>query len=84
MKTWTLIIIGASLTLLASSIFTALSFETITSEPPENLPEGMVPIQTEVGKANPFGAYAIYSSLLVLIGTGIYSLIDFLKRRKRN
>ena len=61
---------------------TILSFKIIPSEPPENLPEGMVPITPEVGKTiTPVGNYMIITSILVLLGTGIYSLIGFQKRK---
>jgi len=44
----------------------------------------MIPIIPEVGKTStPVGNYVIIASILVLIGTGIYSLIGFLKRRIR-
>lgn len=63
---------------------TVFSFETIPSEPPEDLPEGMVPISPEVGRTTtPVGNYMIIASILVLIGTGIHSLAGFLKRRVR-
>ena len=78
------IIIGASITLVIGIITTVLSFETIPSEPPENLPKGMTPITPIVGKTStPLGIYLIFASILVLIGTGIYSLVNFLKRRMR-
>lgn len=76
--------IGATIFLLIGTTITILSFETIPSEPPENLPKGMVPITPEVGKTStPAGPIIIYGSILVLIGTGIYSLIGFLKRRNK-
>ena len=79
------IIIGASITLVIGITTTVLSFETIPpSEPPENLPKGMTPITPIVGKTStPLGIYLIFASILVLIGTGIYSLVNFLKRRMR-
>ena len=78
------IAIGAVISLLIGIAITMLSFETIPSEPPENLPKGMTPITPEVGKTStPAGPYLIYASILVLIGTGIYSLVSFLKRRIR-
>ena len=65
-------------------VITVFSFETIPSEPPEDLPEGMVPITPEVERTTtPVGNYMIITSILVLIGTGIYSLVGFLKRRVR-
>ena len=76
------IAIGAVLSLLLGITITILSIETIPSAPPENLPEGMVPITPEVGRTTtPLGNYLIIASILVLIGTGIYSLVCFLKRR---
>ena len=81
MKT-TNIAIGALISLLLGIAITILSFETFSSEPTENLPEGMVPITPEVGKTStPVGPYLIYASVLALIGTGIYSLVGFMKRR---
>ena len=78
------ILIGAVISILIGVAITMLSFETITSEPPENLPEGMIPITPVVGKTTtPVGIYMIIASILVLMGTGLYSLVDFLKRRKR-
>lgn len=76
--------IGAAIFLLIGITITILSFETIPSDPPENLPEGMVPITPEVGKTStPVGPYLSFASVLILIGTGIYSLIGFLKWRIR-
>ena len=75
------ITIGATIFLLIGIVITILSFETITSEPPENLPEGMVPITPTVKTTNPVGNYMIIASILVLIGTGIYWLIGFQKLR---
>ena len=78
------IVVGAAFLLVLGVFITILSFEIIPSESPENLPEGMVPITPEVGKTTtPVGNYMIVASILVLIGTGIYSIIDFLKRRQR-
>ena len=78
------IAIGAVILLGLGIIITILSFETIPSEPPENLPKGMTPITPEVGKTStPAGPYMIVASILVLIGSGIYSLVGFLKRRIR-
>jgi len=78
------IIIGAVIFLLIGIAITILSFETISSEPPENLPEGMTPITPVVGKTTtPVGNYMIIASILVLVGTGIYSLVGFLIRRIR-
>ena len=78
------IVIGTIISLLIGIAITILSFETIPSEPPENLPEGVIPITPVVGKTStPVGPYLIYASILVLIGTGIYSLVGFLKRRIR-
>ena len=76
------IAIGTTISLLFGVLITILSFETIPSEPPENLPEGMTPITPEVGKTTtPIGNYIIVASIVVLVGTGIYSLIGFLKRK---
>ena len=76
------IAIGAVISLLLGISISILSIETFPSEPPQNLPKGMVPITPEVGKTStPIGIYMIIVSVLVLIGTGIYSLIDFQKRR---
>ena len=73
---------GAAISLTLGIIITILSFETIPSTPPENLPEGMTPITPEVGKTStPAGPYMITASVLVLIGIGTYSLVGFLKRR---
>ncbi|KAF6245443.1 hypothetical protein [Nitrosopumilus sp. b2] len=81
MKTRYITIIAVIFLVLGVAI-TILSFETITSEPPKNLPEGMTPITPEVGKTStPVGNYMIIGSIMVLIGTGIYSLIGFLKVR---
>ena len=78
------ITIGAAIFLVLGITITILSFETFSSEPIENLPEGMTPITPEVGKTStPAGPYLTFASILVLIGTGIYSLIVFLKRRIR-
>ena len=78
------ITIGAALFLMLGVAITLFSFETIPSEFPENLPEGMTPITPEVGHTTtPVGNYMIIASIIVLIGTGIYSLIGFLKRRIR-
>jgi len=77
------ILIGAAISILIGVAITMLSFETITSEPPENLPEGMIPITPVVGKTTtPVGIYMIIASILVLMGTGMYSLVGFLKRKK--
>lgn len=76
--------IGAAATLVLGIVITILSFETFPSEPPENLPKGMTPITPEVGKTStPAGPYMIFASIIVLIGTGIYSLVNFLKRRRK-
>jgi len=76
------IAIGATIFLLIGIVITILSFEIIPSEPPENLPEGMIPITPEVWKTTtPMGNYMIITSIIVLLGTGIYSLISFQKRR---
>lgn len=73
---------GAAISLVLGIVITILSFETIPSEPPKNLPDGMTPITPEVGKTStPVGPYMIFASILVLIGTGVYSLIGFLKAR---
>ncbi|MCV0409623.1 hypothetical protein [Nitrosopumilus sp.] len=78
------IAIGAAISLVLGIAITIQSFETIPSEYPENLPEGMTPITPEVGKTStPVGNYMIITSILVLIGTGIYFLMGFLKRRIR-
>ncbi|MCE2506686.1 MAG: hypothetical protein J4F36_09545 [Nitrosopumilaceae archaeon] len=78
------IAIGAAISLVLGIAITILSFETFPSEPPENLPEGMTPITPEVGKTStPVGPYLTFASVLVLIGTGIYSLIGLLKRKIR-
>ena len=77
------IAIGTVVTLVLGIIITLLSFETIESEPPENLPEGMTPITPEVGKTStPLGPYMIFASIIVLFGTGIYSLVGFMRRKK--
>ena len=74
----------AVISLLTGIVITILSFETIPSEPLDNLPEDMTPITPVVGKTTtPVGIYLVIASVFVLIGTGIYSLIGFLKRRKR-
>ncbi|AFS82586.1 hypothetical protein [Candidatus Nitrosopumilus sediminis] len=79
------IAIGATIFLLMGITITILSFETIPSEPPKNLPKGMIPITPEVGKTSiPTGPYIIYASIFVLIGTGIYSLSGFLKGTLEN
>lgn len=71
------ITIGATISLVLGITITMLSFETFPSESPENLPEGMTPIAPEVGKTStPVGPYLTFASIIVLIGTGIYSLID--------
>ena len=78
------IAIGAAISLVLGIAITILSLETFPSEPPENLPEGMTPITPEVGKTStPVGPYLTFASVLVLIGTGIYSLIGLLKRKIR-
>ncbi len=75
-----IIAIAAMVCLLLGFAITILSFETIPSEPPEDLPEGMVPITPEVGKTtNPVGPYMMAAGVLVLIGTAVYSLTGFLK-----
>jgi len=44
----------------------------------------MTPITPVVGKTTtPVGNYMIIVSILVLIGTGLYSLVGFLKRKIR-
>lgn len=78
------IAIGAAIFLVFGIAITIQSIETISSPPPENLPEGMIPITPEVGRTTtPVGNYVIIVSILVLIGTGIYSLTNFLKRRSK-
>ena len=78
------IAISAAVFLALGIVITILSFETFSSEPPEDLPEGMVPITPEVGKTStPIGPYMIYASSLVLIGVGIYSLVSSLKKKIR-
>lgn len=75
------IAIGAAISLMLGIAITILSIETIPSEPTENLPDYMTPISPEVGKTTtPIGNYMIVTSIIVLIGSGIYSLIRFLKR----
>ena len=77
------VIIGALFLLLFGIFITVLSFEEVSSEPPENLPEGMVPITPEVGKTlTPIGNYIIIASVLTLMGTGIYSAISFFKTKR--
>ena len=76
------ITIGSVIFFVLGIAITIQSIETIPSNPPENLPEGMVPITPEVGKTTtPVGPYMIVTSILILVGTGIYSLVYFLKRR---
>lgn len=78
------IIIGAAIFLVLGVAITMFSFETIPYEPPENLPSGMTSITPEIGKTStPVGNYVTIASILVLIGTGIYFLVCFLKRRIR-
>ncbi|MCV0366200.1 MAG: hypothetical protein K5798_02905 [Nitrosopumilus sp.] len=78
------IAICSAISLVLGIVIAILSIETIPSEPPENLPDYMTPIRPEVGKTTtPVGIYMIVASILVLIGTGIYSLVRFLKRRTR-
>lgn len=44
----------------------------------------MTPITPEVGHiTTPAGSYMIVASIVVMIGAGIYSLINFLKRNER-
>ena len=78
------IAIGSTIFLLIGIAITILSLEITTSEPIEDLPEGMVSITPTVAKTTtPIGNYMIIASILVLIGVGIYSLIGFLKRKMR-
>lgn len=73
---------GAAVTLLLGAAVTVLSFEEVTSEPLEDLPEGVTPITPVVGKTTtPVGGYMMAAGILVLIGSGIYSLARLLKRR---
>ena len=75
------IAISAAISLVLGIAITNQSIETIPSAPPENLPKGMTPITPEVSKiSNPAGPIMIIMSILVLIGTGIYSMIGFLTR----
>ncbi|MCG8531298.1 MAG: hypothetical protein MI749_11590 [Desulfovibrionales bacterium] len=74
--------IGAAAILLLGAAVTVLSLEEVTSEPPENLPEGMTPITPTVGRTTtPVGPYMMAAGVSVLIGSGIYSLAGYLKRR---
>ncbi len=76
--------IGAAISLLLGIAVSVLSIETVPSEPPENLPEGMTPITANVGRTTtPVGNYMIIAGIVVLIGSGIYSLISSLKRKIR-
>lgn len=73
---------AAAAVLLLGAVVTMLSFEVVTSEPPEDLPEGMTPIVPTVGKSTtPVGGYMMGTGIVVLIGSGIYSLARFLARR---
>lgn len=74
--------IGAAAILLLGAAVTVLSFEEVTSEPPENLPEGVTPITPTVGRTTtPVGPYMVAAGIFVLVGSGIYSLAGYLKRR---
>ena len=74
--------IGAAATLLLGAIVTVLSFEEVTSEPLEDLPEGVTPITPTVGRATtPVGGYMMVAGIVTLVGSGIYSLAGYLKRR---
>ncbi|KEQ56884.1 hypothetical protein SCCGRSA3_02005 [Marine Group I thaumarchaeote SCGC RSA3] len=78
------IAIGATAAFVLGIVITLISFESIPSEPPENLPEGMTPIMPEVGKTStPAGPYLIFASIIVLIGAGIYSMISLANRRRK-
>ncbi|MCE2498728.1 MAG: hypothetical protein J4F28_07060 [Nitrosopumilaceae archaeon] len=73
--------IGAAVTLLLGAAVTVLSFEVVTSEPLEDLPEGVTPITPTVGRTTtPVGVYMVAAGIAVLIGSGIYSLARSLKR----
>ena len=75
------IAIGAAATLLLGVAVTVLSFEEVTSEPLENLPEGVTPITPVVGRTTtPVGGYMMAAGITTLIGSGIYSLARSLKR----
>ena len=76
------IAIGATIFFLIGIAISFLSFESITSEHQEHGYRDMIPITPTVGKmTNPVGVPMIIVSILVLIGTGIYSLIKILKRK---
>ena len=76
------IAIGAAVSLLLGAAVTVLSFEEVTSEPREDLPEGVTPITPVVGKTTtPIGVYMMAAGIAALAGIGIYSLARSLKRR---
>ena len=76
--------VGAAIFLLLGVALSVLSIETVPSEPPENLPEGVTPITPSVGRiTTPVGFYMIIAGITVLIGSGIYSLIRSLKGKTR-
>lgn len=78
------IFISALALFLVGILITMLSFETVSSAPPENLPNYMTPIPAEVGKTTtPIGIYMIVTGIAVMIGTGIYCIIIFTKKRIR-
>ena len=73
---------GAAATLLLGAAVTVLSLEEVTSEPLENLPEGVTPITPTVGRTTtPVGPYMMAAGIVTLAGSGIYSLAGYLKRR---
>ncbi len=76
--------VGAAISLLLGVALSVLSIETVPSEPPGNLPEGMTPIAPNVGRTTtPVGFYMIIAGITVLVGSGIYSLIGSLKGKTR-
>ena len=78
------IAIGSTIFLVLGIIITIFSFTTAISEATEKFSDGMTPA-TYVGiKTNPVGTYIIIASAIVLISTGVCSLLCFLKRRIKN
>ena len=76
------IAIGAVAALLLGAAVTVLSLEEVTSEPPGDLPESVTPITPTVVRATtPVGGYMMAAGITALVGSGIYSLAGYLKRR---